>query len=466
MMPVMECSQVPYLFKRKGSDNYYVRLQPPGQKLIERSLGTSDLKAAELAAADVINQHKAFMYQRRQARVARVVHGPWTHEHAPGLHTLPGGHVLATETTLTFTDAAGKITSTRPNGGPMIYLTGAPLSTAQTFKALDDAWEGRIGEGPVGDDRPKFVAAKTSADDALLEDYIKFGSIKKKNGRGGKPLNPTREKEARKIWATFKQIVQKPLKDCTYDDGVALVAHIEAEHQKRHGEPIKAATVQRTLVPLIALVTRAQVLKKFTGVNPFLHVGSNGAASDIVDEYSDADLALIRKHLDKLSKEDQLLLRVACATGMDRGELFGIKSEATEDGIRYCTVARGKTEARPRRVPFPTALLKHKDFPKRIDKQLFTNPADSTTKRLTKFLESIGIVMDKGVGEDGQRHILHALHSFRHRARSRLRRAYPAGDELAYAVGGWTLGKRNSGWDYGKFPLRTLKEAIDTIGGL
>ena len=162
-----------YLFKRKGSDNWYVRLQPPGQKLVERSLGTSDKGAAELAAADVVKQHRAFMYQRRQARVASVVHGPWLHEQAPGLHTLPeGGHVLATETTLTFTDAAGKITSTRPNGGPAIYLTGAPLSAAQTFKALDDAWDGKIGEGPIETDRPKFVAAKSSDDDVLLETYI------------------------------------------------------------------------------------------------------------------------------------------------------------------------------------------------------------------------------------------------------------------------------------------------------
>ena len=39
-----------YLFRRKDSDNWYVRLQPPGQKVVERSLGTPDIKAAELAA--------------------------------------------------------------------------------------------------------------------------------------------------------------------------------------------------------------------------------------------------------------------------------------------------------------------------------------------------------------------------------------------------------------------------------
>ena len=137
-----------YLFKRKGSDNYYVRLQPPGQKLVERSLGTPDLKAAEIAAADLIKGHKVFMYQRRQACVASVVHGPWTHEYAPGLHKLAdGGHVMATETTLTFTDAEGKITGTRPNGGPAIYMTGAQLPAALEFKAFDDAHDGRSAKG-------------------------------------------------------------------------------------------------------------------------------------------------------------------------------------------------------------------------------------------------------------------------------------------------------------------------------
>src|SRR5262245_2224589 len=107
-----------YLFQRKEGGNWYVRLQPPGGKLVERSLRTTDLKAAEIAAADLIKQHKAFMYQRQQSRVARVVHGPWLHEFEPGLHALPdGGHVLATDTMLSFTDAAGKLASTKPNGG-------------------------------------------------------------------------------------------------------------------------------------------------------------------------------------------------------------------------------------------------------------------------------------------------------------------------------------------------------------
>jgi hypothetical protein len=112
----LELRVMRYLFQRKEGGNWYVRLQPPGQKLVERSLGTTDLKAAEIAAADLINQHKSLMYQRRQARVTRVAHGPWLPEYEPGLHTLPDGRtVMATERDLTFSDS-----TRRPNGGPMI----------------------------------------------------------------------------------------------------------------------------------------------------------------------------------------------------------------------------------------------------------------------------------------------------------------------------------------------------------
>lgn len=125
-----------YLYRCKEGGNWYVRLQPPGQKLVERSLGTSDQKAAENAAADLIKQHKAFMYQRRQGRVASVVHGPWAHEYAPGLHKLQDGRdVMATESYLTFSDG-----TRRPNGGPAIYLTGARLSATREFQAFDDAY--------------------------------------------------------------------------------------------------------------------------------------------------------------------------------------------------------------------------------------------------------------------------------------------------------------------------------------
>jgi integrase len=403
-----------YLFKRKGSDNWYVRLQPPGQKLVERSLGTSDKAAAELAAADVVKQHRAFMYQRRQARVTSVVHGPWKHEHTPGLHTLPdGGHVLATETTLTFTDAAGKITSTRPNGGPAIYFTGGVvrrtsqswlggpdddfrvygtehvdfgLTAAQEFDALD----GKLGEGPVATERPKFVAAKSSADDALLELYIKHAS-----------LTAVREKEARDIWRTFRTVVDKPLARCTRDDGRAVVAAL--------GD-VKSATARRKLVPLVALTNLAISEGKHAGINPFVGVVPDRKDSERRIPFDDDDIKLIRANLHRLDERDQLLIRVLATCGLRRGEAFAINREQTENGVRFCMIG-SKTEASLRRVPFPKDLLPH--LPKKISGPLFTGRLDTATKRLGGFLRDIGI-------DDTAKS---PMHSFRHRCKDKLRAA-------------------------------------------
>jgi hypothetical protein len=95
---------VRYLFKRKGSDNYYVRLQPPGQKVVEKSLGTSDLKLAEIAAMPLIREHKTFMYQRRP-----TVKPIWHRAYEPGLRIIDGEQVIVTERELLFIDAGGNV---------------------------------------------------------------------------------------------------------------------------------------------------------------------------------------------------------------------------------------------------------------------------------------------------------------------------------------------------------------------
>ena len=424
-----------YLFKRRGSDNWYVRLQPPGQKLVERSLGTTDLKAAEIAAADVIKRHKAFMYQRRQARVASVVHGPWTHEYAPGLHTLPDGRtVMATATDLTFSDG-----TRRRNGGPAIYLVGEQLPATREFRVFDDADAGHIGEGPIPAERPKFVAAKSSDDDKLLETYITHAA-----------LSETREAQAREMWRIFRTVVNKPLAKCTRDDGRKIVAHLEAE------KPLKSTTLKRYMVPLIAIVNLAIDEGKHTGINPFANCVPDREDEEERKPFNDDDMKVIRANLHKLGKSDQLLVRLLATTGMRRGEAFSIASEKTKDGVRYCTVGT-KTDDSRRQVPFPKELLPH--LPAKIAGQLIPGRMDSAGKRLKKWLIEIGITdPDKA-----------PMHSFRHRAKNRMRQITPD-EELRNAIGGWSSGKKNSGWEYGRedgdrgFPIKILKKTIDKIG--
>jgi integrase len=233
---------------------------------------------------------------------------------------------------------------------------------------------------------------------------------------------------------------------------------LEAEHLQAHKTVIKAATLTRTLVPLVSLVDTAIARQKLKlAVNPFsgVVVHRDDNKSRKVEGFTDEDMRLIRANLHKLDKTDQLLLRVIASTGMDRGEAFSIAGERIENGVRYCLIGT-KTEARPRRIPFPKLLVPH--LPKHITAPLFPGRKDSASKRITAFLKDIGIT------KSGRS--LAPFHSFRHRAATKLRQAR-VDAELRYAIGGWTDGEKpNSGWNYGEWPIKVLRETIDKIGGL
>lgn len=418
-----------YLFRRGGT--IYLRLQPPGQRVFERSLGTSDVKAAELAAADLIKQHKQLMYGRRLARLPRV-ESRWVSSYALGPHPKEG--IFATERELRDL-ATGKVIGV--NGGPADILIPAPADGMPSFEAYDAA-------------KARPTPATKDGDDALLETYLTHSGI-----------SGLREKQARDIWHIFKTVVNKPLAKCTRDDGRAIIAHLEKE-AKEAGEKVKRATLRRKMVPLVALCNLAIDEGKLT-FNPFSGVvGGQGDESDKRKRFTEDDMKLIRDNLYKLSKEDQLLVRLLATTGVRRGEAFEIDSEQTEDGIRFCVVGRGtKTQKTPqslRRIPFPADLLPF--LPKKISGQLIPGRLDSASKRLREWLTDIGITdPDKA-----------PMHSFRHRAKRRLINADVPG-ELIDAVGGWADGKKkNSGDDYGKdednavFSITKVKEAIDKIG--
>jgi integrase len=417
--PILEPSPVRYLFKRKGSDNWYVRLQPPGQKIVEKSLGTSDLKLAEITAMPLIREHKAFMYQRRP-----TVTPFWHRAYEPGLRVIDGEQVIATDRELQFLDDGGNVIRREPNGGPAELLSPAPRG-GPSFKAYDDA------------KRP--TPAVKNGDDALLETYIKHNGI-----------DGLRERQARDIWHIFRTVVKKPLKQCTRDDGRAIIAHLE----EQAGGEIKSATLRRRMVPLVATVNLAIDEGKLT-FNPFSGVVPDRDDEDEREAFDDADMKLIRANLHLLSNSDQLLVRLLATTGMRRGEAFEINREQIENGIRFVTIGT-KTPQSLRRVPFPADLLPY--LPPKITGQLIPGRMDTAGKRLREWLTEIGITdPDKA-----------PMHSFRHRAAQRLR-AGGIEESLREAVGGWANGKkkktsRKYGNKHGKgFPLSMLKKAIDKI---
>ncbi len=414
-----------YLFKRHGSDNWYIRLQPPGRKIVERSLGTPDVELAKIAAMPLIREHKIFMYQRRPK-----VTPFWHRAYEPGLRMIDGEQVIATDRELQYLDASGNVVRREPNGSPAELLSPAPSSGVPSFKAYDEA---------------KRVAPPVkTGDDALLETYIRHSR-----------LTGPREKEARDIWHTFRTVLEnKPLAKCMRDDGRKIVKHLI--EQAGGGDKIKSATLRRKLVPLVALCNLAIDESKLT-LNPFKGVvGKQGKKSDKRKRFTDDDMVLIRANLHRLCESDRLLVRLLATTGIRRGEAFEIASEQIEDGIRFCVVGT-KTDASLRRIPFPADLLPH--LPEKITGQLISGRLDSASKRLRDWLTKIGIT-DPAKSP---------MHSFRHRAKRRLVNADVPGD-LIDAIGGWTDGKKNSGDEYGVdddnvvFSITKVREAIDKIG--
>ena len=245
--------------------------------------------------------------------------------------------------------------------------------------------------------------------------------------------------------------MKKPLKQCTRDDGRAIIAHLE----EQAGGEIKSATLRRRMVPLIATVNLAIDEGKLT-FNPFSGVVPDRDDEDEREAFDDADMKLIRANLHLLSKSDQLLVRLLATTGMRRGEAFEINREQIENGIRFVTIGT-KTPQSLRRVPFPADLLPY--LPPKITGQLIPGRMDTAGKRLRKWLTEIGITdPDKA-----------PMHSFRHRAAKRLRAA-GVPEDVREAVGGWANGmKKKPSRKYGNkhgagYPLSVLKEAIDKIG--
>ncbi len=315
-----------YLSKRPNSQHWRVRFQMGGRS-VEKSLSTPDRAQAEILALPMIAQHKARLLAARLR-----LETSWKPQYEPGLHVgSDGGRIFATERELHHLDAEGRTTSTRPNGGLAYQLVSGPLTLRSLAEAVIEAdfGEGR-GERPT-------VAAK-SADDAILETYLKHANI-----------TGYYEREARNVWALYKQLTDsKPLKDADRDDGRKLVTHFE-------GEGLKSATIEKKVGWLNAAVNLA-IKEGRLKFNPFASVVPKRDDKQRRLPLSDDDMKVIKRNLGKLSESEQLLFRVLASTGMRLSEAFEIDSEEKERGCRYVIVGK-KTEQSLRRVPLPAAAL-------------------------------------------------------------------------------------------------------------
>ena len=284
-----------YLFQRPGSENYYVKLRSPAGR-IEKSLGTSDRREAEIVALPLIRDHKAALLAARPRVVPTFVR-----EYEPGLHTgLNGERIYATDREIHYLDE--NPVRIESNGGLSRRIVGGSQSAKSEFEMFDAAY----------DERPK-VATK-NGDDELLDTYLDHRNI-----------TGYARREAETVWRTFKELTSnKALKDCTRDDGRLL-----AQHFKDAGN--KSATVVKKVSWLRAAV-RLAIKEGQLQFNPFAEVVAEDDDKLKRKPLGEADMKVCKKNLGTLSECDQLLFRFLATTGTRLGEAFQIDGEATERG--------------------------------------------------------------------------------------------------------------------------------------
>lgn len=406
-----------YLFKRPGSQNWWLKLQYTGP-LREKvgvakrqiSLGTPDRHEAELKALDYIKQHKQLLFLARQTRAFKRSKPAPRYE--AGEHHLPdGGRVIATPDNLIFLDANGAFVRQEPNS------TQAEV----TFEVLPTDRE--------------IVAPlkKRDTDEAFLDTWVSDRSPDKYD-----------ESDARKAFADFKALVNgKPISKCTRDDARKLVKFYQDQGNKD-------ATVKKKIGLLSSAINLAVKDQKLQ-FNPFTGVAPEPKDAMKRLPLSEADMAKIRENIGALRSSDQILLRFLALTGARLSEPFTITEEFDEDGIRYVIFGK-KTDQSLRRVPLPSPLLPH--LPNPITAPLFSGNGsiDATEKRLMRFLR-------KKCGITDERKVLYGL---RHRAKDRLRAAGCPLD-VQYQVLGHEEDTVASDYGLG-YPLKVIAKWMEHIG--
>lgn len=408
-----------YLFRRPGSQNWYLKLQYTGdlaermgRRRIEKSLGTPNRAEAEIRALPLIEQHKRALFEEQRARDFPI---RATHKLEPGREHqgASGERVIATEKELIYLATDGAILRTDSN----IDLTFQIPPLSKQIAA-------------VRREQSLPIRKSKSGDDAIIDTYLTHGKVTGYNQR-----------EALATWELYKRLTDgKALKESTRDDGREIVKYFQ-------NKELKSATIAKKIGWLNAAVNLAIDESKLQ-FNPFSRIVPK--ADDMVQRLplSEEDVRLARTNLTNLQISDQFLFVMLASTGMRLSEAFEIDREFEENGCRYAIVGK-KSLSSKRRIPFPKAVLPF--LPKQIKGPLFAGSIPAASKRLNRFLTGIGIVDPRKV-----------IHSLRHRAQDRLRAANCPRD-YRWAILGHEIKTVAEGYGEG-FPVPMLKKWMDRIG--
>lgn len=413
-----------YLFKRKNSNNCWLRFQytgslagGEGKTKFEKSLGTPDRDLAEILASDLIKEHRKKILIRRNDFKQKKADIRFRYD--PGkLHQLKDGtSVFATESTITYFDSNGNMTKTEDN----FKINLVPTSFTEQEEIIV------FGR-----------SQRSSREDDVLENWIKRRSI-----------NHHLASEARRTLECFRKMVgNKPFDKCTKEDGRNL-----ADFLLSNGN--SSSTVLKKVGHLCAAVNLA-ISDGILKVNPFSRVVPKLKDSIRRLPLSNQDMHLASENLYRLRDSDKTLWILLATTGMRLDEAFQINEDYVEEGLRYVVVGT-KTTTSLRRIPLSDEVLPL--LPLRITEPLFSDGSKASGKRLSRFLRSLKIGHDSAKDTGDRRKVVHSL---RHRAKDRLRIARCPLD-VQYEILGHEVRTVASGYGAG-YPITELKRWIDEIG--
>jgi integrase len=434
----MERGTVPrkgeYLFKRKGSQNWWARFRYTGElakslgtRMREHSLGTPDRREAELKVLPLIQQHKRLLLLHSAGGLHNILEERFSPDPLPpGEHVLPSGdRVLSTGDKLIYLDKHS------PH-----YLREIPN---RPVRSLRTKTEEPVGAA-IARTYPKAKPVPDS-DRAFLNNWIGMG-LKKK------PIPPRVAKDAEGVFELFKTLTNgKRFTDCDRDDGRLLANYL-------FDQGLKSATVAKKVGFLSSTVRKAIKDGKLR-FNPF-----EGVVVDKADRINKApldneDMTVMRVHLDQLDGEHRLLWTLLATTGMRLSEAFEIsREEPAERGVRFVMVG-AKSEASERRVPLPSPVLRL--VSPKITVRLFSGTAKNMGRNLNRAMRRAGITqLDESGGEQK------TVHCLRHRAKDRLRAAGCPLDIQYHLLG---HEEKTVAAGYGKgYPVPKLKQWIEKIG--
>lgn len=449
-----------YLYKRRDSVNWYLRLVYPPElhgkegfekKRLEKCLGTPDRDEALVIALPQIQRHKQTLLMVRslyRKGGRETVPNPLydagsdrAFRFEPGREHInsDGSRVIATPEQVLHLDAGGRITKTEPN-----VFTSEVVIKSHTVWDCSPKQALAMGMTPervatmTFKKQPPKPKAEPDPDLKLLQDFLDLQTRTKHY-----------ENDARNTWKRWKAFIgDKPLSKCTRDDGRAFVKHLRAQ------DPPPAPVTLRKWVSLLKAPIAHGLPQHDPRQDIFHRLIGKVSRQTIRIPLTEAEMALFReKALPEQGSEETRLWAMMAMTGMRPSECTAVREEFEEGGIRYLMIGVGDKQAKSptsiRRVPIPDALMPF--LPDKIVGPLFTKGEVRLGANLLRAIRRIGITDKRKV-----------VYSLRHRAHDRMRgvRCPP---DIQREIVGHDIETVHHHYGVGS-PMWMLKEWIEHIG--